>query len=526
MPIISIIEQPATNALKAAYRPIVFVVRASRTDGNAKPPIVYCDIYVDGIYYKSQERTQYQTLNSTNSDWQFDIMDAVQEILSATIQQNGGTSIVIDSLAMRSIYCKFRSSGYDANSFITAEGTAPIQGTGTVAPVSGTGTQSSSFYAVMSTLQHDQNQDAATHLSFYKTGTWDANVYPLSHRKAGYKVCNGDSDYFPIANLSSMDPLCLKLFYKNKGDLAYSSISKCGESSCTGVSYSAFSFADAIPGTSYSRSIPLSGTGPFTLSYSSLPSWMTANISGSTLTFSGTAGSGDVGTNIPVNFIVTNACGSASGYKTINVVSDCVGVSISGTASDAQEGTAYLIIFTLSGTGPFALSAGPTLPSWMSISLSDNQVSISGTPTSGDVGSSNPIAFSVTNACGSQDFTANISVIATGVRFGTTTFRGGDALTDHETANILGGQPGATLTIVCTDYRNPNGGTLKINGSTVSSVDYSFNILLDSSGNGSFDADIYGANHPGTAILGEFTINGTTNGTIGSPPSYIISKTF
>jgi hypothetical protein len=217
MPIISIINQPDINDLKAAYRPIVFTVRASRTDGNAHPPVVYCDIYVNGIYYKSTPKTQYTVLNSTDSDWQFDISNPMQEVLKTFLATNGGSAIVEGTNVMALVYCKFRSSGYNADGFITPEGTAPIQGTGSVDAVAGTGTQSNSFYVPNVVLQHEQNQNLKAHLNFYKNGTWSADVYPLTHRKNNYKICNGDSDYFPVINLSDKDLSCIKISYKLKG---------------------------------------------------------------------------------------------------------------------------------------------------------------------------------------------------------------------------------------------------------------------------------------------------------------------
>lgn len=526
MPIISIIEQPANNDLKAAYRPVVFKVNATRTDGNALPPVVYCDIYVNGIFYKSAPKTQYSVLNSTNTTWQFDIMDACQEELKAFLASNGGTSIVQGSTIMASIYCKFRSSGYDADGFLVPEGTAPVQGTGTTNPVAGTGTQSNTFYVANSVLQHEQNQSLSGHLGYYKSGTWDPNCFPLTHRQ-GYKVCAGDSDYFPVANLSSKDLLCIKLFYKNKGDSVYSSISKCGAASCTAVSIPTLSFADAIVGTAYSKTVPLGGTAPFTLSsFSSPAAWLEANIVGSDLVFSGTPAAGDVGTNIAVNFIVTNACGSASAYKSINVVSGCTAVGVQGTPAlpDAYSDQAYSAAIILTGTGPYTLSA-ITKPDWMIIDISDNEVIFSGTPAIGDVGTGITVGFTVSNACGSDDYSDTIDVIQSGTRFGDTTINSGDALNESETANIIGGAPGATVTVTLDTLTNNNGGQLKVNGLQAFQGN-TWNIVLDSSGNGSFDADIVGLNHPSTAILGHFTITSVTAGTIGTPNSYQISKAF
>ena len=73
MAISAIILQPADGQLMAAYRPIVYRVSTIRTDGQPVPPVVYCDIYFDGTYYKSLSKTQYDKLNTTSSEFEFDI---------------------------------------------------------------------------------------------------------------------------------------------------------------------------------------------------------------------------------------------------------------------------------------------------------------------------------------------------------------------------------------------------------------------------------------------------------------------
>lgn len=68
MPIQSIIQQPATNSLNAAYQPIVLRVQATSATNDPIPPVVYCDIYVNGVFYRSLSNTQYAQLNDTNSE--------------------------------------------------------------------------------------------------------------------------------------------------------------------------------------------------------------------------------------------------------------------------------------------------------------------------------------------------------------------------------------------------------------------------------------------------------------------------
>jgi hypothetical protein len=198
MAIVSILSQPAANALRAAYRPIVFRLTAVATDSSPVPPVVYCDIYFNGVYYKSISKTHYSKINSTNTEWEFDIQNAAQEYLSKFPGADGGSTILNASPVIALAQVKFRSSGTDASGFIQYEGTKPIQGTGDVPPVPGTGTASNTFFAVNASLQQEDNQDLATHLNFRKAGTWNSSYFPLTHRPNPYVIGRKDSDYFPI----------------------------------------------------------------------------------------------------------------------------------------------------------------------------------------------------------------------------------------------------------------------------------------------------------------------------------------
>src|SRR4051812_39242800 len=78
-----------TGKLFAAYRPIVVEVR----DGTAEfgtvvaIPIVYLDIYISGVYYKSLSATSSRLVEFFGVGtyfrrvWTFDLQDAMQEYL-------------------------------------------------------------------------------------------------------------------------------------------------------------------------------------------------------------------------------------------------------------------------------------------------------------------------------------------------------------------------------------------------------------------------------------------------------------
>jgi hypothetical protein len=231
MPITAITSQPAGNSLNAAYRPIVFQVTATPTTGTGVPPVVYCDIYFGGIYYKSLSRT----IPLSTGAWQFDIQDAAQEYLRKYLAPNGGANLYNAAPAMTRVYCRFRSSATDFNGFVQPESTAPVQGTGSNLPIAGTGVQSNTLYVVNSTLQHEDNQDLATHLNGNKSGTWNAVTFPLTHRPMRHRLHIGNSDYFPIAYVGDSPVKCIRLYYRYKGQTNYLTVTKCFDNPCPAI---------------------------------------------------------------------------------------------------------------------------------------------------------------------------------------------------------------------------------------------------------------------------------------------------
>jgi len=216
MPINSFITNPSVDGLYAAYRPIVLSVNASRTDGEPIPPVVYCDIYFGGVYYKTLSKTAFDKLESaTSSSWTFDIQTACQEYLTIKQPLFNGTSIEVAHSAFTKCYCRFRSSGYDASGFVTTENVAPIQGTTTSYPVNGTGTQSNTFTILNAVLQNEDNQNLKLRLDEFKQGSWSYDASPLTMRPKYYYMDRGCSDYFPAFITSIVRKV--KLFFKYVG---------------------------------------------------------------------------------------------------------------------------------------------------------------------------------------------------------------------------------------------------------------------------------------------------------------------
>jgi hypothetical protein len=399
MPIGSIITQPSTDGIVAAYRPIVFLVSATATDSGPVPPVVYCDIYFDGVFYKTISKSQYKELDSGASNWEFDIQDAAQEYLGKFLGANGGEAIVVATPLVTLTTCKFRSSGLDTEGFIQQEGTPPVQGTGDTNPVDGTGTESGEFFIVNATLQHEDNPDLATHLASYENGTWDNGTFPLTHRPNHYKLCAVDSDYFPI--LSNKVPTKLRIHYVPKGGTDYTTGDS--ETVCIGVSFPEPSVPDAEVDVPYSYTLPLSGTAPFTILGSVKPGWMSIDVVGNDLVFSGTPTGGDVGTGIQVSVSLQNCSGDdTANFQKFISVTTCVGVSFDDFEfPDATANAPYNLSIPLSGTAPFALSV-TTKPAWMNIAISGSTLMFTGTPAQSDIGTAISIQLSITN-CGAAD---------------------------------------------------------------------------------------------------------------------------
>jgi len=183
---------------------------------------------------------------------------------------------------------------------------------------------------------------------------------------------------------------------------------------CEGVEVADFTLDGASTGVAFSQTVLLTGSLNFTLANVVKPSWMTVQIDGYNLNFTGTPTDSDAGTGIPVSFDVSNDCGLVSVSKTIDVTAvACVAVGISGTPilPDGTVGVAYNYDFDLTGTAPFTLSS-ITKPTWMTISVVDSTIFFSGTPDAS--GSSVAVSFTINN-CASDTYnfsdTINISAL-------------------------------------------------------------------------------------------------------------------
>jgi hypothetical protein len=94
---------PDPQAIKSAYRPIIFDVTAPGT-----PKVVYCDLYFNGRYYKTLSKTQYHSKNALGSYsyWKFDIADACQEFLQKVLAPIDSNLVQNADKAFVWVYCR------------------------------------------------------------------------------------------------------------------------------------------------------------------------------------------------------------------------------------------------------------------------------------------------------------------------------------------------------------------------------------------------------------------------------------
>ena len=409
MSIIAITIQPNTESINAAYRPIVLRVQANAIDSTPIPPVVYCDIYFENVFYKTISKTQYELANDTYSEWQFDIQDACQEYLGKYLGQNGGTGLEEAAPLVVEVDCCFRSSGIDDNGFIQYEGTEPVQGTDSSDPEPGDGTQSNTFSVLNSTLQHEDNQVFTDHLNSYKTGTWDDDTYPLSHRPS-CQMGVGQSDFFPIVTQTTFggcDGGSLVIKYKLISDAAdadyRSESASVGDVSCNGVVSDVNIVIDGSDAT-----ITWTGTGDiFNYSYS-LDGGAAIEVDGTEIDLTGLS-------NGAHSISITPNCACSSGAAVVtdfNIDVECVAPSmVEDPLPDGHVGVPYGLSLDIDGTAPFTIS-DIVCPDWMTIEIVGPGVLFSGTPASDDVFPDLTVSFTITNDCGTFDYSSEVSVVA------------------------------------------------------------------------------------------------------------------
>lgn len=214
MPIISITQQPEVSSLNTAYKPIVFKVLATENNSSNKPPVVYCDVYIDDVYYKTFSKTINIGINGGSFEYLFDIQD-IKELLEYNLPTINGNTIQQMTNTLRKVFVKFRNAYKDNNGFIISEQKAPIQGTSNKKPIPGEGLASNTFYILNSLIQHEEKQDLSELLNSYKTDEWDINTLPLTKRPKNIYLKKTESSFFPIITESLISYYCVEVKYKD-----------------------------------------------------------------------------------------------------------------------------------------------------------------------------------------------------------------------------------------------------------------------------------------------------------------------
>lgn len=437
-----IISQPDGDSINAAYRPVILRVRATSSSSPANlPPVVYCDIYFDDTFACTISKTQYEILNDDDSEWQFDLQNPAQDFLSWYLPANGGTLENAAPLIVKAS-CMLRGSGIDADGFILQEGTPPVQATSDSDPVAGDGgIVSNDFYIVNASLQHENNQDLATHLSAYKTGTWGSTTYPLTHRPS-LLMGREDSDHFPV--LTDQEITSLTLHYKLPGDTDFRTETAGGGG---GGGCGAAITEISIVVTGDSVDVTWTSTGAVSFNWK-IDGGADTNTADEEFTASGLS----LGAH---TLTITPLCDSGSGTPAsadFTVEADCVDVTITDgqTLPDGTFGTPYSEVIDLSGTAPFTLGA-TTKPSWMTIAISGSTITFSGTPDAD--GLTVAVSAAVTNcSSGSATFAQDIAVIKTPALSGdnSLSYSNGGGWSPGGVDNVdcvITGTPGATVII-------------------------------------------------------------------------------
>lgn len=281
-------------------------------------------------------------------------------------------------------------------------------------------------------------------------------------------------------------------------------------------------FPDATANIPYTHTITLGGSPAFTLANLNIPGWMTATVNGSQIDITGTPTAGDVGTNIPVEFDVTNNCNTTPFASTINVLAGCTPPAITTNPVDATICQGQTNAFTVVATG-----SAPLTYQWRE-SGTDLPGETADTLTTGTAGVYDVV---VTNACG----TVTSTTATLTVEFPPTITSGGtfpDATVgvayNHDVV-IAGTQPFTIANIVAPAWMTVTltGDTVNLSGTPMpgdvgTGIAVSFDITNNCATLPISDTiDVIDACMPPTGA----TISGNTVATLGVAENYTVTVT-
>jgi hypothetical protein len=266
----------------------------------------------------------------------------------------------------------------------------------------------------------------------------------------------------------------------------------------------------------YSGTIGItSGTAPYSnLTVTGLPAGLTASLSGSTITISGTPTASGTFNNITVS-IQDAASNSASRTYTLTINAAPTLGSLSLTQWTVSQPSFYGTIAVTGGTGPFGNFTATGVPGGLSASLSGSTIYVSGTPGAAGTFGMTVSATDATGAVASGTFAITINAIPTP-----------GSLTPTQWTV---GQPGYTGTIPVSGGTGPltlnaasnlppglsailSGTTITLSGTPTTAVTYSNVVLIvrDSTGatnSGTYTITINAAPTLGTLSTTAWTVN-------------------
>ena len=213
---VTITQQPTVNQLLSAYQPVVIACTATTADGGV-PVLVLCDVYINGVYY----RTFFSSKADREGKYVFDIQDAIQEKLNYFIPPIDGKKIEITSETLGDVFVRLRTTKLNSSGLNEPEQIAPIPGTEETPPIPGEGLQSNKFFALNLLIQNEENQDIEALLKAYRTNTWNNEALPLTRRNKTNFLTDSQSSFFPFLSEKRPKTICVDVRFKGQANFTH-----------------------------------------------------------------------------------------------------------------------------------------------------------------------------------------------------------------------------------------------------------------------------------------------------------------
>lgn len=213
---VTITQQPTVNQLLSAYQPVVIACTATTADGGV-PVLVLCDVYINGVYY----RTFFSSKADREGKYVFDIQDAIQEKLNYFIPPIDGKKIEITSETLGDVFVRLRTTKLNSSGLNEPEQIAPIPGTEETPPIPGEGLQSNKFFALNLLIQNEENQDIEALLKAYRTNTWNNEALPLTRRNKSNFLTDSQSSFFPFLSEKRPKTICIDVRFKGQANFTH-----------------------------------------------------------------------------------------------------------------------------------------------------------------------------------------------------------------------------------------------------------------------------------------------------------------